>query len=158
MDKEFKNNAFLSYLVRPWFIETAVFFLVLWQESFRLSARTSHKILPIHLNLQNYYYYNFGDFVNGYIMAYIIDGIANFTILRYSTSYKFSHFEVTKRKSGLIATLISISVVVVFELTQSTSTTSDVSDIPAGIAGAILYFLIRLLSLKTTTYYGKQIK
>ena len=158
MEKESKYKSLLSFLTRPWFIETAVFFLVLWQESFRLSARTSHQILPVNQNLQNYYYYNFGDFVNGYIMAYIIDGIINFTLLKSSASYKFSRFEVTKRRSISIATLISISVVVVFELSQSTATTSDVNDIPAGVAGAILYYLIRLFSLKITTQYENGIK
>ena len=89
MEKESKYKSLLSFLTRPWFIETAVFFFVLWQESFWLSARTSHQILPINQTLQNYYYYNFGDFVNGYIMAYIIDGIVNFTLLKSSASYKF---------------------------------------------------------------------
>ncbi len=66
-----KNKTLLSSLARPWVMETVVFWFVLWQESFRLSARTLHKILPINFKLQEYYYY-YGDFVNGYIMAYII--------------------------------------------------------------------------------------
>lgn len=158
MDKEFKNKAPLSLLARPWFFESLIFFLTLWQESFRLSSRTSHKILPISLKLQNYYYYNFGDFVNGYIMAFIIDGFINLTLFKKSTSYKISGFEITKRSSALLATLFSIAIVVIFELTQSTATTSDINDIPAGILGAILYYLVRLLALKFISEYSKQIK
>jgi len=157
MDYESKNKSALSYLARPWFIESLIFFFVLWQESFRLSSRTSHKILPINLTLQNYYYYNFGDFVNGYIMGFIIDGVINLALLKKTTSYKILRFQITKRKNALLATLLSMSIVVIFELTQSTTTTPDVNDIPAGIFGAFLYYLIRLLALRLISQAGKQI-
>lgn len=158
MDKESKNKAPLSFYKRPWFIESVVFFLVLWQESFRLSARTSHKILPVPSILQNYYYYNFGDFVNGYIMAFIADGIINLTLLNKGRSFKIVHLEITTRSSAVLATLFSTCVVVVYELTQSTTTTSDANDIPAGILGALFYYLIRQFALKRSSHYHKQIK
>lgn len=158
MDTELSNKNSKSFITRPWFIESLTFFLVLWQESFRLSSRTSHKILPISLKLQNYYYYNFGDFVNGYIMAFIIDGLINVTLLKSTISYRISFFEITKRTNAFLATLLSGSIVVVFELTQSTSTTSDVNDIPAGILGAFLYYLVRLLALKINEKYTGRIK
>lgn len=153
MDKEFKHKKNKPYLARPWFIESIIFFLVLWQESFRLSSRTSQKILPVPLEFQNYYYYNFGDFVNGYIMAFIIDGMINFTLLKHSLSYRVGRFEVTKIKNALLATLISISIVAAYELMPSTTTTSDVNDIPAGIFGSFLYFLVRMLALRYTEKY-----
>jgi len=80
-------------------------------------------------------------------MAFIIDGIINLTLLKKTLSYTISSIQITKRKSAFLATLISIFIVVIFELIQSTSTTSDVNDIPAGILGAILYYLVRLLAL-----------
>jgi len=156
VDKELKNKNVRTYLARPWLFESLFFFLVLWQESFRLSSRTSHKILPISSTLQKYYYYNFGDFVNGYIIAFIIDGIINLTLLKTGTSYKISSFQITKRKNAFLATGFSITVVVIFELTQSTTTTSDINDIPAGIFGALLYYLIRLFALFLKSQYDNK--
>lgn len=153
MNTKIDSKNILHYLARPWFWESLVFFIALWQESFRLSSRTSHKVLPIGVGLQNYYYYNFGDFVNGYVIAYIIDGVINFTLLKTSISYKIAGFKITKRGNAILASLFSSLIVVVFELMQSTSTTSDVNDIPAGILGAFLYLLIRLLALKITMEY-----
>lgn len=114
--------------------------------------------MPIPLTLQNYYYYNFGDFVNGYIMAFITDGIINLTLLNKGKPFKILRIEITKRSSALLATLFSISVVVIYELTQSATTTSDANDIPAGIMGAFFYYLIRQLALKYSPHYDKQIK
>lgn len=82
---------------RAWMLESLFFFPVLWQEAFRLSSRTTHRILPV--------------------------------------SVRF-------------AFLLSSIVVAGYELTQSTSTTSDVMDIPAGVAGALFYLLIRRIALR----------
>ncbi len=40
-----QNTAFnlKGFLKKPWVIETIFFFLILWQESFRLSLRTAQK-------------------------------------------------------------------------------------------------------------------
>jgi ABC-type antimicrobial peptide transport system permease subunit len=156
VDKDYKNKNVRSNLARPWLFESLIFFFVLWQESFRLSSRTSHKILPISPTLQKYYYYNFGDFVNGYIIAFIIDGIINLTLLKTAISYNISSLQITKRKNAFLATVFSIAVVVIFELTQSTATTSDVNDIPAGIFGALLYYLIRFFALSRTSEYDNK--
>ena len=74
-----QNNIFnlKGFLRRPWVVETLLFFLIAWQESFRLSQRTAGKGFSPRW-LKDFYFYNFGDFVNGYIMAYIMDGLANY--------------------------------------------------------------------------------
>jgi hypothetical protein len=147
MDKKPVNKKYLQYLATPWLIETVVFFLVMWQESFRLSLRTSHMILPINKHIQNYYYYNFGDFVNGYIIAFIIDGVINLVFLKTNKFYMIFGFRVTKKMNAILSTLISVFIVVIFELLQSTSTTSDIKDIPAGVLGAVSFYFIRLFAL-----------
>jgi hypothetical protein len=147
MGKEPTDKKYSQYLAKPWIIETVVFFLVMWQESFRLSARTSHKILPINKRIQDYYYYNFGDFVNGYIIAFIIDGIINLILLKTDKFYMIFGFRITKKMNAILSTLVSIFIVVIFELIQSTSTTSDIKDIPAGVLGAIFFYFIRLFAL-----------
>lgn len=158
MDKDLNKKKKRSYFATPWFLESLFFFLVLWQESFRLSSRTAHKILPIKSTLQKYYYYNFGDFVNGYIMAFIIDGVVNVILFKEGRSYRIFNFIVSKIFNSFLATICSCSIVVVFELIQSTSTTSDLNDIPAGILGAFLYFAIRLFALKINEKYLSQSK
>jgi|WetSurMetagenome_2_1015567.scaffolds.fasta_scaffold01786_12 hypothetical protein len=150
MDKEPAYKKYIQYLATPWVIETVVFFMVMWQESFRLSSRTSHKILPIKKQIQDYYYYNFGDFVNGYIIAFIIDGVINLVLLKTDNFYMIFGYRITKKLNTLLATLISIFIVVIFELLQSASTTSDIKDIPAGIMGAISFYCIRLIALQLT--------
>ncbi|MBL0145352.1 MAG: hypothetical protein IPP48_05960 [Chitinophagaceae bacterium] len=158
MSKHSDDKRTFPYLRKPWILETIFFFVVLWQESFRLSSRTSHKILPLTKRLQHIYYYNFGDFVNGYVIAFIVDGVSNLFLFKQRESYKLLGFKISTRKNAFLASLISIFVVAIFELTQSTSTTSDINDIPAGVLGAILYFFIRLLALKLTSEYGKASK
>jgi hypothetical protein len=155
MDKEPANKKYLSYLASPWIIETIVFFLVMWQESFRLSSRTSHKILPINKHIQNYYYYNFGDFVNGYIIAFIIDGVINLVFLKTGEFYMLFGYRITKKMNAILSTLTSIFIVVIFELIQSTSTTSDIKDIPAGVLGAISFYFIRLFALSLVDHVKK---
>jgi hypothetical protein len=147
VDKPAKKH-FLQYLANPWVIETVVFFIVMWQESYRLSSRTLHRILPINKQIQNYYYYNFGDFVNGYIIAFIIDGLINLVFFKTNNFYIISGYRITKKMNAVFASMTSIIIVIIFELSQSTSTTSDIKDIPAGILGAITFYLIRLIALK----------
>lgn len=158
MSKSSDHKTFFNFLRKPWILESIVLFIVLWQESFRLSSRTSHKILPVSKQIENYYYYNFGDFVNGYVIAFIIDGISNLIMYKNLNSYAVLGFKINKQKNAFLAILISIFIVSIYELTQSASTTSDINDIPAGVAGAILYFFIRLLALKMTSKYGKTLK
>jgi hypothetical protein len=119
----------------------------MWQESFRLSSRTAHKVLPINEHIQNYYYYNFGDFVNGYIIAFILDGVINFVIIKTDKFYLIFGHKISKKLNAILSTLISIFIVVIFELSQSVSTTSDIKDIPAGVLGAISFYFIRLVAL-----------
>jgi hypothetical protein len=146
-NKEINKNVF-HFLLRPWVLESVFFFLALWQESFRLSSRTAHKSLPVSLRLQHFYYYNFGDFVNGYVMAFIIDGLMNLLRLEKNTSFNIAGFFISKKGSALFATLLSVFIVVIFEITRSASVTSDINDIPAGILGAFIYYLVRRFALK----------
>lgn len=146
-DKSENKNIF-HFLKRPWVVETIVFFLVAWQESFRLSSRTAHKLLPVNKQIQDYYYFNFGDFVNGYIIAFIADGLINFLVLKAAPFYKVFGLRISKRANALLSTLFSAVIIVLFELSQSGSTTSDIKDIPAGIAGAVLFCIVRFIALK----------
>jgi hypothetical protein len=147
----------IPFLSRPWIIETIVFFLVAYQESFRLSSRTAHKLLPVSKQIQDYYYFNFGDFVNGYIIAFIADGLINFLVIKSASSYKLFGLQITKRTNALFSTLFSAVIIVLFELSQSGSTTSDIMDIPAGIAGALLFCLTRLVALKISESYSQHL-
>ncbi len=155
MSKYSNKKSIFSFLRNPWILESIIFFIVLWQESFRLSSRTSHKILPVSRQLQNFYYYNFGDFVNGYVFAFVIDGVSNLMLFKNRESYTVLGFKINMHKNAFLASLVSIFIIVIFELMQSASTTSDINDIPAGILGAILYFVIRLLGLRLVSEYGK---
>jgi hypothetical protein len=158
VSKYSNNKTVFSFLRKPWILESIIFFLALWQESFRLSSRTSHKILPVSKQVQNFYYYNFGDFVNGYVIAFIIDGVSGLILFRNRGSYSVSGFTINMQKNAFLASLISTFIVAIFELTQSASTTSDINDIPAGILGAIIYFVVRMLALKLTSAYGQSPK
>ncbi len=147
------RNYIKSFLAKPWFLETVVFFLVLWQESFRLSSRTAHQTLPIGSPFQSFYYYYFGDFVNGFVMAFILDGLAEMALFRKQANRiaqpKYPKFKITQKVLTLSATFLSILMIIVVELGWlSLATTSDILDIPAGIAGAFLFSFIRLFALK----------
>ena len=71
------QKAKLVFWRAPWTIETVVFFLVLWQEGIRLELRTAHRRLAMPSWLQDAYYYHSGDFANGYVNAFLIDGVAS---------------------------------------------------------------------------------
>ena len=139
---------------RPWFWETVVFFLVCWQESIRLSLRTSHTELPVSKVLQDVYYYNFGDFVNGYIMAFIFDGITNMFALRKPPhALNVGKFAFGQRFVASMAVLASGLIIVIFEIGRSSAlTTADLADIPAGVGGAIFYLCVRFISIVVTEY------
>lgn len=150
MTNKTENKNIFHFLKRPWVVETIVFFLVAWQESFRLSSRTAHKLLPVNKQIQDYYYFNFGDFVNGYIIAFIADGLINFLVLKTASFYKVFGLRISKRTNALLSTLLSIVIIVAFEMSQSGSTTSDAKDIPAGVAGAVLFCIVRFIAIKFT--------
>ena len=152
-----QNTAFnlKGFLKKPWVIETIFFFLILWQESFRLSLRTAKKNFSPDW-LKDFYYYNFGDFVNGYVMAYIFDGLASYLFFQKNgigkEFYKISIFKVTETSNAILSSSVSAIIIAIFELGQSSAlTTADLMDIPAGAAGAMVYCVIRLLVLKSTT-------
>ncbi|MGB2752265.1 MAG: hypothetical protein WBC19_09425 [Pyrinomonadaceae bacterium] len=146
-DNKTKSGRFYR---RPWFWETIVFFLVCWQESVRLSLRTSHATLPVGKVLQDFYYYNFGDFVNGYIMAFIFDGLANMFALRKPPhTLAVGKFTIRQKPVAIAAALLSALIIVIFEIGSSSAfTTADLADIPAGVAGAFFYLCVRFTMLK----------
>jgi hypothetical protein len=142
----------IGFLQRPWIVETICFFLVAWQESVRLSLRTAHKDISPN-RLRDFYFYNFGDFVNGYIMAFIFDGLVNYFIFQKirtgSEYYKIFNFTVTKVTNAILATFVSILIIAAFEIRQSSAyTTADLMDIPAGAGGALAYCVVRLVMLR----------
>lgn len=143
-----------SFLKKSWIVETIFFFLVLWQESVRLSLRIANKDHSVN-SLRDFYFYNFGDFVNGYVMAFIIDGLANYLLFQKtrpdSKSYKIFKVTVTRTTTAIIAAIVSIAVIMFFEIGQSSAfTTADLNDIPAGAGGAIFYCVIRLIMIEIT--------
>ena len=81
--------------------ETLFFLVALWQETFRLSSRTAHVVLPVSKQLQNFYYYNFGDFVNGYVMAFMADGVIQMPIKK-NPQFRISRYHFTKKGNALI--------------------------------------------------------
>ena len=134
-------------------METIAFFLVLGQESFRLGARTSQRVLPIGSQLQDFYYYHFGDFVNGFVIAYVVDGVADLVLAsrkaQSSAQPRFPKAVITSQTLTICASLFSGMIVTAFELgVMPLKTTSDVYDIPAGLMGALVFCLIRLLALR----------
>jgi hypothetical protein len=151
MDK--MSNYLKSLMAKPWILETLFFWGVLWQESFRLSSRTSQRVLLIGSGLQEFYYYHFGDFVNGYVIAYMFDGLVNLFLFRKMEREielpRTSVFRISRRTLTLFAALFSCTIITIFELgVTSLSTTSGIYDIPAGILGALIYCAVRLFALR----------
>jgi hypothetical protein len=152
-----ETKGYFHFIFKPWVLESVFFFAVMWQESFRLSARTSHRVLPVHIQIQQYYYYNFGDFVNGYIIAFLADGIIHLTLLKRKSSYTVAGIEITSRRNAFLSTIFSAIIISIFELMHSASTTSDINDIPAGILGGIFYYIIRMIALSRVSASNKPI-
>lgn len=136
----------VSLLRRAWVPECVGFFLVLWQEAVRLELRSAHRILPIPSSLTELYYFQFGDFVNGYINAFIVDGLTDWFRSRRDTSRTLT--TLAKQRQAVAATIVSIAVIAAVELIPNAFNNADWRDIPAGVAGALLYLGIRLLALR----------
>jgi hypothetical protein len=154
----YNDKIIKGFYKRPWVVETVFFFLVLWQESARLSLRTANKDFSSN-RLRDFYFYNFGDFVNGYIMAFILDGLTNYFIIQKNQSgskfYKIFNFTVTERTNAILASVVSTVIIAVFEVGQSSAyTTADLMDIPAGAGGAIVYCIVRIVMLGWTLDKG----
>lgn len=149
------NHRRKPFLHRPWIIETLCFFLVLWQEAFRLEARTAQRHLPVSRRVRDFYYFHFGDFANGFAIAYLLDGVANYVLSSRlasgATPITVLGVGLSTRRLTLVATVLSCACITALELgLASASTTSDIADIPAGLAGALVYWLIR------TAVHGRQ--
>jgi hypothetical protein len=137
----------------PWAIETVVFFLVLWQEAIRLELRTAHRQLPIPASLQDAYYYHFGDFANGYVNAFIIDGVTGL-VARWAGLSEgpgpdpwWKQSLLNNRTRALAATALSSVVIIGVEVLPNALTQADWLDIPAGVAGALCYLGVRMIGL-----------
>lgn len=131
---------------RPWVPECVGFFLVLWQEAVRLDLRGAHRVLPIPSSLTAAYYFQFGDFVNGYINAFILDGLTEWFRSRGDTRRGLSN--VMRQRQAIAATVCSILVIMAVELIPNAFNQADWRDIPAGAAGALLYLGIRLFAIR----------
>ncbi len=135
-----------SWFRRPWRLEIIVLFAVLWQEALRLEWRTAHRVLPLSPRLTALYYYQAGDFVNGYLNAFLIDGVT--AVVRQSRAGRASLTRAAFVRQALVASGLSIASIVVIELGQSALNHPDVADIPAGVVGALLYLLVRVAALR----------
>lgn len=133
----------------PWIAEIIALALVVFQEGFRLESRTAHRVLPIPPSLQSFYYYHFGDFSNGFVNAFIVDGLVDTLLVPMTMRLRYQpRLLPSPQVRLLIAVLASVAIVVAFEVVQNSITQSDLADIPAGIAGACAYFLVRLFALR----------
>ena len=130
---------------RPWTLESVVFFAVLWQESLRLEWRTAGRALPLPPRVTQFYYLNAGDFVNGYINAFLIDGVTE--LMRHGWARRRGVKAGGSRAQAVAASAISALVIVAVELFPSTLNRPDPADVPAGIVGALLYLGVRLFAL-----------
>ncbi len=133
-------------LASPWFVEILALCLVLWQEGLRLELRTSHCNLPVNRSLQDFYFYNFGDFSNGFVFSFVIDGLVD--VIRNLTKQRSSRLRAVKPQSiALLASFLSATIIILFELRTSAYNNADLADIPSGIAGALCYLIVRLACL-----------
>lgn len=123
-----------------------MFFAVLWQESIRLELRTAHRVLPLTPGLTQWYYFQFGDFVNGYINAFIVDGLAEF--IRRRQAGGALPPDRARMQQAFIASVLSMVSILVVEIGPSSLNRADLADIPAGVAGALLYLGVRVTALR----------
>ena len=136
----------VSLLRRPWVPECVGFFLVLWQEAVRLELRSAHRILPIPSSLTDLYYFQFGDFVNGYINAFIVDGLTEW--FRSRRLPRRTLTTLAKQRQAIAASIVSMLIIVAVELMPNALNSADWRDIPAGLAGALVYLGIRLVAVR----------
>jgi hypothetical protein len=137
-----------SYLHTPWVLEAIAFFAVLWQEDVRLRLRTAHVQLPVPGALQRYYYLGFGDFANGFVNAFILDGLVDLLLGQRPRDAHADPPLLRPRVRAASAAVISAVSIAVFELRPSSFTVADALDIPAGLAGALAYFVVRVAALR----------
>jgi len=125
-------------------VEAAVFFLVLWQEDLRLRLRTAGVRLPVVRALQDAWYLRFGDFANGFVNAFLLDGLVDVAIakgwLRPGASSRFR----SPRVRASLAALLSGLSIVLYEVFGHGPAGPDWPDIPAGLLGALFHLGVRL--------------
>lgn len=136
----------LSWFRRPWVPETVVLFAILWQEAIRLELRTGHRTLPLPAWITQFYYFQFGDFVNGYLNAFLADGLTDLFIRWRKLSDERA--APSERTRAVVAAVFSMLVIIGVELVPSAFNQPDAGDIPAGIAGALVYLAVRTTALK----------
>lgn len=147
----FRFSAIRRVARRPWIPETLVFALVVWQEAIRLELRTAGTFLPIGRGMTAFYYLNAGDFVNGFINAFLLDGVSE--IVR-SWRSGTRPDPAPQRRQAIVMTIASMLVIVAVELVPSALNVPDVRDIPAGLAGALLYLGIRWFGIRSQSRPG----
>ncbi len=141
------SSRFTDFARRPWVVEAVVFWLVMWEEGLRLRLRTAGTRLPVPQSLQDFFYYRFGDFSNGYINAFLIDGLTDLLLSyrdrRNGVAGAASRFR-SPRARALIATALSSLSVILYEVFSNGLSRADWLDIPAGVLGALVYLGVRL--------------
>lgn len=135
---------------RPWVVEAVVFWLVMWEEGLRLRLRTEGARLPVPRALQDAFYYRFGDFSNGYINAFLVDGLTDLVLSRMgnppATAGAPGRFR-SPRIRAIVATTLSGLSVILYEVFSNGLARADWLDIPAGLLGALVYLGTRLTML-----------
>lgn len=136
-----------EFLGRPWFVETLLFFLIIWQEDLRLGWRTRGVTLPVSRALQDFYYFNFGNFANGYATAFLIDGLSDVIAASarggIAASPPVRWARANPAGMAALASGLSSLIIVLAELRDSAFTTADLGDIPAGLLGAVVFLMVR---------------
>lgn len=145
-----RTSQFLSFTRRPWVVEVVVFFLVLWQEDIRLQLRTAAVQLPVPQAFQALYYYRFGDFANGYVNAFLVDGVVDLGLSYWrasgSRSLETSGLLGLRSRAGFAALLSALSIVL-YEVFVPGLARADWLDVPAGVLGALAYLGVRVAAI-----------
>ncbi|MCE1199650.1 MAG: hypothetical protein LWW85_11825 [Marinilabiliales bacterium] len=140
-----------KYIFRPWLAESIVLFLVLAQEVARLFALHSNLPLSFGSGFHRFYNLGLGNFVHGYVMAFVLDLAINLIFKKDSEEQEeqiisLAGFGLSRFICAIVSVALSALAVVMFEA-EPISVAPEMDRIPAGLAGSLLYLIIRLMAL-----------
>ena len=128
------------------------------QELVRIALRGNGIVLPFSEQVNNFYLYNWGDYINGFQIAFLTNWLgdkvankaANFAERRYGQDSVLYKITDNLRGDGLMNTISGAtgSAAVVFAETTGFLTVPDSRDIPAGILGALSYVAVRYFATR----------
>ncbi len=113
--------------------------------------------LPVPQAVQTAYYYRFGDFANGYVNAFLVDGVVDLGLSYWRG--RGSRSQETSGRLGLrlraaFAALVSALSIVLYEVFVPGLARADWLDVPAGVLGALVYLGVRVAAITWRTRLG----